>query len=70
MTHQEYQEKRNALIPLAVAFANKKEGRRSDNPWEGPHMFAKRWNLCFLTEMDRLAEKEGLTVPFKTIPPP
>jgi len=59
MTNEEYANARNRLIPMAEAHANREEGKRPQQ-WEGPHRFAKRWNLCFLSEMDRLARKEGL----------
>jgi len=63
MTPQEYQKKRNALIPFAVQYANKAEGTRPES-WEGPQNYAQRWNLAFLREMDRLAIKEGIAVDF------
>lgn len=63
MTHPDYTKARNKLIPFAVQYANKTEGTHRAF-WEGPQNYAKRWNLAFLGEMDRLAIKEGLSVDF------
>lgn len=50
MQNADYVEQRNALIPGAVAFANKKAGV---NPTTNPERDA--WNRAFHTKMNELA---------------
>lgn len=63
MSHSDYTQARNKLIPFAVQHANKTEGTHPES-WESQQNYAHRWNLAFLREMDRLAVKDGISVDF------
>lgn len=63
ITDKEYVRERNKLIPHAVKHADEVVGEQK---WgESDASWALRWNRAFLDEMDRLAEAENLTRPFK-----
>jgi hypothetical protein len=65
MTNDQYAKARNKLIPFAMAYADKNIEKQ---PFEGQHRYAQRWNLAFLSEMERLARISGLSVDLSTIP--
>ena len=58
MTDHDYEVSRNSLIPLAESYANgiigELPGTQSREEW------ADAWNVCFLSEMGRLAKECGL----------
>ncbi len=57
MTNKEYSEKRNALIPLAVKWANLMV---SDGLVKTGSKESCRWDEIFHKEMNRLAKERGL----------
>jgi len=55
ITNEEYQWRRNLLIPMAEKVANEKCGRVwSDHHYAGPNSYNRAWTLAYITEMDRL----------------
>lgn len=55
MTDQEYQRRRNLLIPLAENHADQACGRRwTDHRYKSGKTWGKEWNRVYIAEMDRL----------------
>jgi len=59
MTHKEYEERRNALIPEAAKYANEIHGRRAKHAADHEG-WAAQWNRTFFLKMDELARAGGL----------
>ena len=57
MTDFSYEAGRNRLIPLAEQHANRECGKF---PPGNKIEWNKKWTLCYLSEMDRLADEVGL----------
>ena len=59
MTNLKYEKARNALIPFAEKYADKKVGAKAKS-LKSREEWSKDWNVAYLGEMDRLAREHEI----------
>ena len=61
MTNLKYEKARNALIPFAEKYADKKVGAKAESSkLKSREEWSMHWNVAYLGEMDRLARECGV----------